>query len=108
MDGQVTMSRWPLPTSLTLWLSRSCCLPHKPQRQGVHYLQVHADAVFRAVRRLQGIQGETFETCCDWDRIDDVINAAKMEAKAQHEKHKLIGAHAQQPTSTLASSFLVL
>lgn len=40
----------------------------------------------------QGIQGETFETCCNWDRIDHVIEAAKTEAKLQHEKHGLIGA----------------
>ena len=39
-----------------------------------------------------GIQGETFETCCNWDCIDYVIEAAKMEAKVQHKKHGLIGA----------------
>ena len=56
---------------------------------------------------VQGIQGETFETCCDWDRIDHVIAAAKMEAQTQHKKHNLIGAaHGgtphNQPVDTLS------
>ena len=40
----------------------------------------------------QGIQGETFETCCNWDCIDQVIDAAKSEAHIQHKKNNLIGA----------------
>ena len=39
----------------------------------------------------RGIVGETFETCCNWDRIDDVIGAAKAEAKRQHVERGLLG-----------------
>ena len=39
----------------------------------------------------RGIVGETFETCCNWDRIDEVIGAAKAEAKRQHVERGLLG-----------------
>lgn len=29
--------------------------------------------------------GETFETCCAWDKITLVIDAAKKEVKKQHD-----------------------
>eukprot|EP01052_Picozoa_sp_SAG31_P012574 SAG31_NODE_738_length_12447_cov_4.809848_6_plen_500_part_00 len=37
------------------------------------------------------IIGETFETCAPWDKISDVIRAAKTEAERQHELCKLPG-----------------
>jgi alkyldihydroxyacetonephosphate synthase len=38
-----------------------------------------------------GVIGETFETCAPWDRIHDVIDAAKAEAFKQHKAHGLPG-----------------
>ena len=69
---------------------------HHPRLSGTAYgLGLFGCADIADFMAEHGIQGETFETCCNWDRIDFVIEAAKMEATIQHEKHGLIGALAR-------------
>jgi len=39
----------------------------------------------------RGVIGETFETCAPWNKIDQVIRAAKNEAAVQHKERNLPG-----------------